>query len=301
MQYYFEPLEIPGNPIPERFRNQFEFLFFYLEPNHSLASKKNYSEKYFNFLKDKFSIEPKLVDYDLGDQNYWFFENQDLLLNKIVIHDHLEDLNLWEHEIYIANSRLDIKEGHFLTKNPLGFSGRGVKNLSKKENLTFPILIEEKLNRLKDFSYYHEDQNFIFYENKIGKNYNYLGTQFDQKLMNDFGDWFKAQGISDKEILLFQERKTQLHSRLISLNFERYNVDCFTYLSGNKVKIHIACEVNLRKSMGYLLSKVFKERFSEHQIINFKLEQGVEKLNQESSLGPLGGEDFTITYKFGVD
>lgn len=297
MQYYFEPLEIPGKKTPSFFQNQFEYLFFYLEPDLKLASKKKYPQEFIDYLEENFKISLETTDYHQGKKNYWFFnEQKKQIFNKIEIFELLKDLKLWEHDIFVASAERELKSGNYLIKTPFGFSGRGVFEQGTRRKIDFPVLVEQKLQRVKDFSYFKSGNDFIFYENFIGKRFNYLGTTFQKAHLANFDSWFLANRVSSKEILFFKEKVENLNSFLKANQIEEYNVDCFLHLFENEVKIHIACEINLRKTMGYLFYQVYRRYYWKFDEMAFRLSKIPPEI-QTKSLGPLENEEFYIHIK----
>ncbi len=296
MQYYFEPLEIPGKLVLDKFRGQFEYLFFFLEPSKPLASFYNYSEPYLKYLEKEFSLKPELLSHEKGKVNYWYFEDQKPIFDKIEIFRMLNELNLWDHEIYVANSKNDLRQGGYLLKSPFGFSGRGIREFNTSFEYQYPILVERKLNRIKDFSFF-KDKSFKFYQNFIGDQYNYTGSYFCQNEVMDFKAWFLRNDVKYPEIEKFEKRLLKLDQVLFENGFSKYNIDCFLYQEDSDVKIHFACDVNLRKTMGYLLYKIYEMYFSTEPFIRFELSKSPPN-RQKGCLGPTENLPFYITYNF---
>lgn len=267
-QYFFDASETYSKTYNS---SEFEYLFFFLEDS-CLYTNISYSDKYLDFLKNKFNVlgkTNKLKKKD-GLKNYWFFENQPKeLLSKCYVFNLIKELSLWDHQCYLSSNITNLSTNkEYLFKPDEGFSGIGIKKYNGSQ---LKGIVEEKLDRVFDFSYFFDNQKrAVYYETLIDEKLQFKGSTFSKK-KHDLKFLLKELDLSVLEYETFYQRQS-----LIQKKFQEYsfNVDCFVYRDKQgKLRINACCEINFRKSMGLILYKIYQRYFFDKESIRFDIKK----------------------------
>ncbi|MCB9094409.1 MAG: hypothetical protein H6621_05000 [Halobacteriovoraceae bacterium] len=299
MGFYLDPSESLHKDQPEnKFSYEFEYLYWFLNSGETLFSKKNYSEKYINYLQSKFSIDlnlKKLVDKK-EHRNFWFY-SRDELAKEINTKKYSWDFSKKHHfvdyqsRIFTSESELQAfkgqSNGQFVVKGNYGFSGKEVttlENLQKK--LSFPVIVEEKQERLMDFGIYVEGDNCIIYENLIDQSFQYKASCFQRSKLHDWKKFFSHFPIEKSEYERFEIAIETLKKHFKALNIESYNIDGFVYKQNTQVKINPMNEINYRRTMGLFFYKIFELYFQNFSEMTFEITKNPVIADGEIQLSP---------------
>ena len=123
--YYFDPSINFHKRGIDKFSEVFEFLYFFISDD-LLYSCRDYSDEYLDYLRAKFSLNPKykLQKNRKNLKNHWFHEKEDwnyLLSSKVKFTELLMMMDLYEHIVSLIEvSEVENKE--FLYKSEFGYS-----------------------------------------------------------------------------------------------------------------------------------------------------------------------------------
>lgn len=139
-----------------------------------------------------------------------------------------------------------------IVKDPFGMSGKGVINLSPMKDNHLPaflpdqLIVESKHNRRFDFSHFvFPDGETIAYENIVDERFQYRGTIIDTTLSF-------SPLISKAEWDKFNRALDRIREFYGEVQPFGYSVDSFVYEEGGELKIFPLCEINARRTMGFL-------------------------------------------------
>lgn len=256
--------ELINHFVSSRENQEFEYFMFYLAPQLRVFSKKNYSQKYLNFVESLVQEKIRLCSNPSKITPWWgSFSNADTLdklQNKVEFVKVLNELGLASTPTTIVFNEEQLNEcsDKTLCKFPFGSSGRSNflwpdhKAIILKNLKMSPCVAQLHLNRVYDFSTVFENNK------KLGTITNIVDERFQYK-----GSIIHADAIP----LQFQEEYSikleKLASYIKKQNYSGpYSIDSFIYEENGNQKLYFACEVNLRKTMGYVTIKM-KERFYE--------------------------------------
>ncbi len=238
----------------------FEFLFLWLEDSEKvLWTKSVYSESFLNHIKEYRNDIPSLTQQSSNVEPWWGDSRNldEKEINSKETSFHVRDfLGINLRSSYIAKKREDIlvSTQANLYKSSLGFSGRGIcREITALKSDLFPYIVEPRLNVLKNFG-------ITFLENS---------TVFLIENLNDDKGQFKG-GILCKTIpdhILINGLK--IFDRYKELfDIKKIQIDLFSYLDdANDEKWNYLCEVNHRKTMGWILWQLHKKFGEEHSAI----------------------------------
>lgn len=242
----------------------FEFLFLWLEDSSkTLWTKFSYPQSYLEKIKTYKKSIPNITSTSKKPLLWW--GNSRNILEK-EINDKLtsfrarQELGLELEGSFVVNSDDDLQlladNRDYLFKGAFGFSGREqVSDLKSAERLERPFLVEPKLNRIQDIGITFINERDYFC---IG-NFNDEKGQFKGALLLDD----IPEHIVDKGRLIFDWYRREF-------SVEEIQIDMFSYLSNMKTRWNYLCEVNHRKTMGWVLWKlnsVFDLKYSAFKII----------------------------------
>ena len=146
----------------------------------------------------------------------------------------------------------------YILKKDHGFSGQGV--VKSAVDIKYPILIEEKLNRKVDYGTIINSKGCHTFRNLVDQHGQYVGTYLD-KCKDNYKDNYKA--LEDDLYKIFLKYKEKYD--VVNLQ-----IDSFSYYKDEKLFLRPLCEVNHRKSMGWITNKLnikFGSKFSFFVII----------------------------------
>lgn len=249
---------------------EFEYLISYLEPEKVIFTQKKYTNKFSKYFEEftgetfKYTgtatkILPWCSDYN--DESH-LLKYQ----SKVEFYKYMKDNNFHDHESSFVNSLEDIESG-YLYKDPYNVSGMGhltfpknQKTIESNINQNITMIKEKPLNRIKDFSsLIFENKRVSIYENIIDRNFFYTGSIFENKPLLE-------------ESLL---KSYDLFFEKLILDFKAYkgvmSIDSFLYLQDSEVHLFKACEVNMRKTMGYIAYEIKQNYFSSAEFYCFRL------------------------------
>ncbi len=265
--YYFDFNEL-DKTIPSRFAHMFEYLFFFIEED-ILHTPKCYGEEYFRYLKKEYNLSPKIekLKKTSGLQNYIFFNsnqiNSPFMKKSTLLKFQLEN-KFFDHQVRFIKNVLDSNPENMIYKKDLGFSGRGVSESKKGAAIE-----EEKLNRLIDFSIFYNDGDLLIYQNFVDDNFQYKGTIIESEYIKSIND-FLLRFVGNSTIEDFINKLT-LTIDFCKKHTNHFCLDSFIYEKKGEKLIHPGCEVNDRKTMGYLFHEIKKNLFNLEERITFKI------------------------------
>ena len=240
---------------------EFEYFIHLLEPSYTIYSSKNYSLQYLNFIQQfsgaEFKVTHQVSKIIPWSQNMSHEIDLKNFQDKSKFLDFLISNKLIEENIEFIKSFSEVENG-FLYKYPKSFSGEG-HLLSPRDNQKIKkilaqdeVLIKEKNhNRTLDFSTLVDKGKVLCrYENYIDDHFQYKGTYL--KAGFDLPSKFKQQYQKTLEVIL---EHTKSYQGVMS-------VDSYLYDDGDGEKLFAACELNMRKTMGYVAFKLKQKYFS---------------------------------------
>jgi len=251
--------------------NEFlEFLVLFLE-DRPLFSQKKYTSSYLKYVESITKRKPEIVSY--GEYDNWWGILQDRELEK-KLNSKMTSFEVRKSLIPLTNSFLisnrdDLFELSvkfpLLAKSLAGMSGRGHKVFDQRSELEsysqFPYLLEPLKKRIKDFSaYVSEDKKVIFYENFIDHKFQYKGSLFRNHFDPTLENLSFFEEVDLEEWKKYQENLTTIMSYYNSFKLTQgYSIDSFVYEDDSKKMIYPLCEVNYRKTMGYVCYSLAKK------------------------------------------
>jgi hypothetical protein len=123
-----------------------------------------------------------------------------------------------------------------------------------------------------------------WYKSFIGKEFNYLGSEFNRESYLDGEAFLSSLGASSLELKNLLLELDVLVSKLADLGINNYNVDLFTFKNSKGKKSFAVSEINFRKTMGHLFSKIFEMYFADCTQCSFQLSR--EQIQGKLYLSP---------------
>lgn len=244
------------NPISNKINQEFEYLIHFFEDEPIFTTKK-YSKDYKNHVESITGREFRTTSSNENVQNWWCSVGEielDRLLHSKLTSTKFSIQRGYESEAKIID-RSDAKlMSNRIYKLPGEFSGRGhlvyPRDAKRIEKLLAQskCLIEEPLrSRLQDFSSLALAQDkIISYENIVDDKFQYKGTKLISPKVSE--EYYEA---INETVDFYLE---------MGATFP-FSIDSYSYLDKDTVKTAAVCEVNVRKTMGYIALKL-KEFFS---------------------------------------
>ncbi len=268
--YYLDFYEPFGTNT--RWNSLFDYLYFFIEGSE-FYTRNNFSEEYVKYLDDRFSIKAKFRKRRPYHQfkNFIYFNDKQansLLHSKEPFFKFLKKQGYFYHEAFITNESLD-RPG-YIYKMLTGFSGRGIFEDYMKDTM----IVEKKLDRVLDFSIFFHNGELIIYENIVDKTFHYKGSVFDKSNLYDPKAFLHEKSVSGPVIDDFL-KILQTSISFVSGISNGFSIDYFIYRSDGGLRIHPGCEVNDRKTMGYLFYQVLLRHFPKSSKAMFSLEKKI--------------------------
>lgn len=224
---------------------EFEYLLFWIQ-EQAVYSQVQYSKDFLDHLREEGQFNPK-VTLDKQNVKLWFgnFEDAELkkkINSKLFALELCQKYNFNKYTGHTIESK-DEYDPKLLTRLPYGMSGVGTyESLDEKKldnMLSKGQLIQvPKLNRQKDISSLWTGTSFVTYENYVDEKFQYKGSILGEDSL----------GIHQKKYQDFLNQvQKELPQNLI------YSIDSFIYRDNGKEELFFMCEVNLRKTMGYIV------------------------------------------------
>lgn len=282
-----------------RLNQELEYLLFFIEPNKIVFTIKDYPKDYLEFVFSISGIKPSVTR--LRDvANPWFgnYHQLDLKMkwqNKLEFFKFLE-----KHQFNLAGSKIishgDHLKNGFLYKRGDQMSGRG-HLLFPKDKKTIEgylksggkLLREPLIKRSFDYSFLLKDGKLIAeYINEIDDLFQYKGTSLGFK--TDINSPLRKK-IDSFLILLKKE--------LFSYK-EEFSLDSYFFENSEGELDWTPCELNLRKTMGYIALKLKTLYFSQFPFFILKIStSNCDHLYKKRGedylcLSPLGNRFFII-------
>lgn len=248
-QIFSKNIKLESNKINQ----ELEYFLFFLE-REKVYTSKHYSEEYTNHVK---SLGGEVLTTSLlQDITCWWSSYDDVeklrkLNSKISSTKLAIENNLCHPETKIIYDISEVQD-NFLYKDPRGFSGQGIfksSEISKISNVLkqTPIVATPFLHRVIDISYLYAHGSEIIYQNLVDQFFQYKGTiigkiDCDEKLIESFS--VAAQIVKD-----FMNSNNAL---------QVWSMDGFIY-KDKTLKLYALCEINYRKTMGYITWKLHKK------------------------------------------
>jgi hypothetical protein len=269
----FEQQTFSGKPVQlnsSKQNQEFEYLIAYLDPEKIIFTSKKYTNDF--LINFEYLTRQKLKTSNRSKQiipwcNDYSYKGECLKYqSKVEFYKYMQENNFHSHESTFVKTMEEVEPG-YLYKDPNSVSGIGHLNfpedhikIQNKLNVNSTLIKEELLNRTKDFSALIENNKIIsVYENIIDRNFYYTGT------------------ILTNEFPIDKKNRDEYNSFLESLcnDFMDYrgvmSVDSFLYLKDGKENLLNACEVNLRKTMGYIAFNIKKRYYNESEFFCFRI------------------------------
>jgi hypothetical protein len=249
---------------------EFEYFISYLDPTKNIFTSKQYSGDFHQYIKSFTGVEFKCANKAKKIipwcSDYLYKGDCLKYQSKTQFYLYMKKNAYHEHESTFIDS-MDKVEAGYLYKDPHSVSGMGHYSFPKNKNViekkiqqNIELIKEESLNRVKDFSTLIIDNKIVaIYENIIDRNYFYSGTIFqrDEAVPQAFKSEYEA--FIGKLCIDFSDYRGVM------------SIDSFLYLKNGEVKLFKACEVNLRKTMGYIAYSLKEKYFSSTNYFCFRI------------------------------
>jgi hypothetical protein len=235
MNYEQDLFQDNWEPTSSRFTQMFEHLFFHFL-KQSFYTTRNYKADYLEQFKGlKLIDKPREVTYFWGE----FSDKHKELNSKKTSTQFAINNNLCH-----SSTRIE-KKGYLLKAGELArpfdsYSGKGVLKFG---SLPKEMIVEKQLKRLYDFStlFLNERESFT-YANLVDGTFKYKGTLIGPKFKNSFAELVKG------------------HYQKLGVTYP-FCIDSFVYEEGGDQKTYALCEVNVRKTMGWVANEL-KQKFA---------------------------------------
>ncbi len=268
--YYLDFYEPFGSNT--RWNSLFDYLYFFIE-DEPFYTTNSFPDEYIEYLDQEFDIKASFRKMRPFHQfkNYIYFNDQQansIFHSKEPFFSFLINEGFYEHEACITENNLE-KSG-YIYKMLTGFSGRGIFENYMKETM----IAEKKLDRVIDFSIFFKDGELIIYENKVDKTFHYKGSVFDLETIHNPELFLKKRNVSEyiiKNFLIV----LQTSLSFVNSKSNGFSIDYFIYRSDSGLRIHPGCEVNDRKTMGYLFYKILLKNFPKSKKAKFSLDKEI--------------------------
>jgi hypothetical protein len=236
--YSTNPITFNSNSVNQ----ELEYLLFLLE-NEPVFTDKHYSADYKSHIE---SLGGKVVTTkDTKNVKNWWGElseisKQQRLNSKLTSYEFAIAENLCHEKTQILNSELQPQKD-CIYKNPHQMSGRGFYHWNELEQkkVQWPLIRDPLLRRKQDFSYLNMGSEGVVYRNEIDEHFQYRGTII--------GDWKVPDEYDYKSAIALVKRF--LHKEHAD---PIWSMDSFLYEEKGKTKLYSLCEINHRKTMGYI-------------------------------------------------
>jgi hypothetical protein len=237
-----------------KFNKNLQYLFFWTaKKNEQLyvtdkSLRNNYLSKVLNYQSYIPGVTLNKMDLhywwgDCSNEKKWIFEKD--INSKFTSHYIEKELNISiKSNIGYDKNDLPVNISEYILKKDHGFSGQGV--VKDVNQINYPILIEEKLNRKEDYGTIICDEDQHTFRNLVDRHGQYVGSFLNQ-------DKYICQDIKEDLDSIYIKYKEKY-------NVESLQIDSFSYFKGEDVFYRPLCEVNHRKSMGWVTNKL-KEKF----------------------------------------
>ena len=238
---------------------EFEYFINFLNPTSQIYSLKKYDKEFCDFFKS-FTVNDFKYNQEKKNIKFWcndFSSDIEILKyqSKVEFYRKMNELELIPEPFTFIQSTEEVEAG-YLYKHPMSLSGMGhLKaeiNLKKIKTILdsgITLIKEKELDRAKDFSsLFEESKHLVTYENIVDKYFGYKGTIID----NDF--------CLESPLDIKYKKTLKEISELVTPYLGVFSIDSFLYKKDGQIHLFPACEINLRKTMGYFTYK-FKERY----------------------------------------
>lgn len=248
---------------------EFEFFIHLLSPDSQIYTLKNYSKSYLNWIY-KITEKRFLTTRDKSNVYFWWGdfsspEKLEKIQQKSSLAQYLMEQKMLKNNVRFVTDLGDLR-ANMLYKDSSSFSGRGHYLYPRDQEKLFRLLSSRKMlleesifERCLDFSALCQGQNVMaIYENEIDDHFQYKGTYIGYgPLEKTFQDEFEE--VLDKIRVFINDYKGV------------YSVDSFLYKELDKTFLYPACEINARKTMGYIAFHLKQRYFSHVGVMKLKL------------------------------
>lgn len=268
-----EELKVSQTIQYQKINTLFEFLFLWIEDaSKSLWTKYPYSKPYLENIQSYSHSVPLLVQ-DCRDPILWWGDSRNqrekIINEKKTSFLARNELGMGLDNSFIANE-LDAlailsSNNDYIFKGFLGFSGRDqVRDIKQAEKLSFPLIVEPLLKRKQDVGITFLSSNEYF----VIENFNNQKGQFKgAKLLREVPEHIVSTG---ENIFKWYRDKFNIYS---------LQIDMFSYLEEGSdiLKWNYLCEVNHRKTMGWVLwklKKIFNTKYAAFKVLDKNIKIG---------------------------
>lgn len=269
---------------------EFEFLIHLLNPSAILYSKKKYSDDYQYFIKNfcgqeikttfcKDNVIPWCNDYSQVDLSRKLQSKKQTLLL-------LQNEKLLPHDIEVISDESTLKQ-NYLYKNSISQSGGGhmlypkdKMRILKSISRGISLIGEPLLSRVLDFStLFCGQEKVCIYQNDIDDKFQYKGTiiGLDSSYLNEF--------------LIDYEKAIQVILSYTANFNGYYSVDSFIFEKNGTHFLYPACEINARKTMGFIAFELKNKYFPLRKLLKMKLIKNQGQKIQYDILQKIFGEN----------
>lgn len=231
-----------------KYNKSLQYLFFWTAKENELLYSaddslyKNYQDRVIAFqgFIPKWTKLKANLHYWWGDcstPEKWRQEKE--INSKLTSHKIENELGI-SIESTMAYSKSDLPDDvkNYILKKEHGFSGQGfIKDINI---IKYPILVEKKLERFMDYGTIIDKNSCKTFRNIIDQYGQYIGTY----LNNSESEYISFKEVFDRIFIKYKEK----------YNVKKIQIDSFSYLLNDAKVLRPLCEVNHRKSMGWVTS-----------------------------------------------
>ena len=281
--------------VSSKVNQEFEYLIHLINPVKQIYTTKKYSKEYDSYIECITGKDFKRTHQSKNIQNWCqsFSERKKLrkLQSKQELLKYLQQDDLVPSDSQIISSINLLKEG-FLYKKNNSMSGMGHFIMPQQEVKIKSLLaqgislIEEPIrNRVLDFStLIYENKEVAVYENIVDEFFQYKGTVIDANF-----------SIPKNLEVKLEKTKKYLEGYLKDYH-GHLSIDHYLYKEAHELKLYPACEINVRKTMGYIAFEVFQKYFDGQGVCKLLLvNQKMKTLNYEKIKLELGSHGLLLS------
>lgn len=238
----------------QRYNDEFEHLFLWLEDeNKILSTQINYEKEYLNFIENITKSLPKISNQEGTD--YWWGDLSDLNLarklnSKVYSHELAKQTKLLPDSCHLIQNEHDFERvvgerEQWLMKSVDRFSGIGNRVYYKHSRVptSYPYLLEPLFSIVDEFGL------------TVDQNEKYLIKTFQNKNGNFVGGQVENMSFRKDLVELLSPAIDILKKYSLGTSFE---IDSFSYLLDGREYLYPLVEINYRKTMGTFIYNLHK-------------------------------------------
>lgn len=256
--------------VSSKANQEFEYFIHFSDPQKIIFSQKKYSEDYQDYIATltEVSFETTMKAKQIKNWCQGFENAKELQAwqSKTNLFKFLKEKGHDLDSSDLIDNDQGLEEG-FVYKASHSMSGGGhylyplhEAKIKKTFKEGFSLLKEPIRNRVLDFSTLIDNGKVICrYENYIDNYFQYKGSTLKES--------FELPSHLEE-----QYQKTLEDILVYTKNYQgSFSIDSYLYQKENEIKLYPACEINMRKTMGYIAHLILEKYFSDKKSLKFIL------------------------------